>query len=710
MSHPATKESEQAIPESDSRDERIQIRRDRIKTRIEAARREALGEQPRTEEDDEKEVDKDRRSKKQVEESSQRLEKLTSDGTQLVTNVLVAGDAKEVQRRLDEDETKKTRVEKLEAEANASIERFEEIMRRWEPALAKTIPQDLQEKLAEQKTACDAMRDEKDKLINDFQQELKTKDDQYVRDLKKQAEDVDLILERMEDQVKTIMKGFREELEEIEKAFVAERAALLQQHIGTWDKEMERRRKIELDYLKERERRIDDHEQQLQHLRQQNAEEYKKIMMTFEKEIQALQQQIEQMKATFQLNAEKLEYNFHVLKKRDEENMITISQQKRKITKLQDVLTNLRKKLSKQEEQYQVESVAITEEYRKNSQQFADLQKKYKLFQAADAKKFEEIWEMAEETVRDLATVVQQGENCIYKQQLGLDCESLQFPESPMAQEATVVQEGSESVSQALQYVASILSGESDSHTTIVEGKFSPSLIQRALKLICQESSFLIEEKLLRLLAPLDEDEQLLMKLDSIFKALLIDTEEGIHKLVEYCCVQVCIKCTLYVGVSILFQESTTADHDEEVDKTDDAMNEGISLVHPNHVAQALRQFAEQRKNLSKPVSAAATSRAYSTHKNAKLLDGKFWEDMSKCALQDDHEKVADALLMGLEKYHTVLESRRGLIQETGQLKQQNTELKLLLHQYMHAKINKELEVPPTHMMINENTVPLGVQ
>ena len=83
---------------------------------------------------------------------------------------------------------------------------------------------------------------------------------------------------------------------------------------------------------------------------------------------------------------------------------------------------------------------------------------------------------------------------------------------------------------------------------------------------------------------------------------------------------------------------------------------------------------------------------------------------MSKCALQDDHEKVADALLMGLEKYHSVLESRRSLIQETGQLKQQNTELKLLLHQYMHAKINKELEVPPTHMMINENTVPLGVQ
>ena len=39
------------------------------------------------------------------------------------------------------------------------------------------------------------------------------------------------------------------------------------------------------------------------------------------------------MRATYQLNQEKLEYNFQVLKKRDDENTITKSQQKRKITR-----------------------------------------------------------------------------------------------------------------------------------------------------------------------------------------------------------------------------------------------------------------------------------------------------------------------------------------------------------------------------------------
>ena len=40
--------------------------------------------------------------------------------------------------------------------------------------------------------------------------------------------------------------------------------------------------------------------------------------------------------------------------------------------------------------------------------------------------------------------------------------------------------------------------------------------------------------------------------------------------------------------------------------------------------------------------------------------------------------------------------ARRSLIGETDSLRQQNMELRLLLHQYMHARINQELEIPPS--------------
>lgn len=69
------------------------------------------------------------RSRKQIEDSRLKLTKLKNDGLDLVTNARVAGDSRENERRLEEEEAKRTRKEKLEAEAKAGQERFEEVRR-----------------------------------------------------------------------------------------------------------------------------------------------------------------------------------------------------------------------------------------------------------------------------------------------------------------------------------------------------------------------------------------------------------------------------------------------------------------------------------------------------------------------------------------------------------------------------------------------------
>ena len=61
-----------------------------------------------------------------------------------------------------------------------------------------------------------------------------------------------------------------------------------------------------------------------------------------ESDIQNLEQHLEAMRATYQLNQEKLEYNYRILSERDHENQITINQQKRKISRQRDVLSNLK--------------------------------------------------------------------------------------------------------------------------------------------------------------------------------------------------------------------------------------------------------------------------------------------------------------------------------------------------------------------------------
>ncbi len=65
-----------------------------------------MGEDP----NDKKEVKEEMsKSRKQMEESRLRLTKLRDDGFELVTNIRVAGDAREATRRLEEEEARRQR-------------------------------------------------------------------------------------------------------------------------------------------------------------------------------------------------------------------------------------------------------------------------------------------------------------------------------------------------------------------------------------------------------------------------------------------------------------------------------------------------------------------------------------------------------------------------------------------------------------------------
>ena len=134
---------------SDVKEERLVARRKRVETKLAALRREAAGEQVQ-ENEEVRDPEAERKSRcsatgagrigilrppplttihqypppsplpppspvslpsprHQVVLSEQRLEKLVSDGTQLVSNVVVAGDSKEVQHRVEEEEALQAR-------------------------------------------------------------------------------------------------------------------------------------------------------------------------------------------------------------------------------------------------------------------------------------------------------------------------------------------------------------------------------------------------------------------------------------------------------------------------------------------------------------------------------------------------------------------------------------------------------------------------
>ena len=119
--------------------------------------------------------------------------------------------------------------------------------------------------------------------------------------------------------------------------------------------------KMEQNHVEERQKRVEQQQNDLAQLRLHDAEDYTslkarlhtahtryalahtvfELQVRLESDVQKLEQQLEEMRATYQLNTEKLEYNFTVLTARDVENSSTIQQQKRKLARLQDVLSQI---------------------------------------------------------------------------------------------------------------------------------------------------------------------------------------------------------------------------------------------------------------------------------------------------------------------------------------------------------------------------------
>jgi dynein regulatory complex protein 1 len=185
----------------------------------------------------------------------------------------------------------------------------------------------------------------------------------------------------------------------------------------------------------------------------------------------------------------------------------------------------------------------------------------------------------------------------------------------------------------------------------------------------------------LKLLAPLHKDEQNLMKLDSIFKALGVETLDDVTKLSYYFII-----------------------------KSENTQNAEEKLIHPNDAIKAIRRFFESQKNGSELQkhcdddeegisTTLKETRVKKAGKSKEELQKEYWKRMANI-IDEKSSRVWNAVYAAMEKYNTLLNERWSLTQEISAVQTQNEELKNLLKHYMSAKINEELQVPPTQIML----------
>ncbi|KAL3314014.1 hypothetical protein Ciccas_007379 [Cichlidogyrus casuarinus] len=410
-----TKEDEDTGPKVDSNDmeERIAARRIRIQKRVENRNR------PAEVNTESQEIFKPL-SYKQIEFSYSKLQKLLQDGNEFVTNIRIATDARESFRRADEEELIKMRVDKLETEAETAIEAFQNIARKWEKSKKVEVPHELQLLLNDQLKACAELVETKSTLIKELQLELKSKDDQYVKELKRRAEDVDLLVERIEAQFQLMKTSFSSEINEIEQAFVTQRAKLLEEQTNEWHQLLSEIKRKQTQFLEDRNAKVEEIQDTLAQLRITHAEDYKVLKCKLENDVQTLEQQLEIMKANFQLNLEKLEYNFQVLKRRDEENLVTKAKQKRKITKILDALNLIRRKAKQVEITCRTDNEQLVEEMKSKMKALHKMTTKMRTLMDSDSKNYHDVWVFNEIKCQTLSKQLLEADRIITEQQLGL--------------------------------------------------------------------------------------------------------------------------------------------------------------------------------------------------------------------------------------------------------------------------------------------------
>ncbi|XP_047430144.1 dynein regulatory complex protein 1 [Mugil cephalus] len=605
---------------------------------------------------------------------------LQRDLTTLVTNVQTAADAKVLAQRAELEEARNIRTERLQNDEKASQEKIEEITSGWSVANQKMTVQELQKTLKNQEQLCVALIEDKKRLINDLQQELKVRDDRYVRNLKKNDEEIDLMIERMEEQIKVLTKAYREELDHVEKVHEQGIEVLLTKDESTWEQHMKELWEQQLERLAEKKNMVEEYETKLHDQLLENSSKYTASYINQnEKDHQREQQQMKGTNMVVALNNKMKKHQLEEVKN------TTVAHMRRMNHRMQAELKKLK---ASQEKELKKKNWHLSADYQRAVNQYERMQQQIKHFAVADSKKFNEMWVMVEGELKQLVEEALALDSRICEH-LGLAWKrppmAFMHVTGPIQPQQTHQQSGMCFQSSHWMMDASVgPSQESGTESADVfeggtaaqsvaeveEGKLSTGTMKKLTEKLCDEAGFLMEDNLQKLLAPLEDEEQSGVKMGLFFSRLGIDDRDA-PKLADF--------LLKYKRQQREQTEDVCAESSDMAEDTSTAANTASELINPNHVLPALKSFIEQHTR-------ASSSHHHSSFRQAETRDSSedaaYWESMCS-VITEDKLRLWEAAETILKQYHAVLTEISELVPATEHLEQQNAELRIKLQQVL---------------------------
>ncbi|KAJ6646858.1 Dynein regulatory complex protein 1 like [Pseudolycoriella hygida] len=358
---------------------------------------------------------------KRIQTSDKALSELLLDGTELITNIRVANDKREIDRRRDE---KRIRDDLLTDLRNESVEanvKFMDLKRRWVELIGYKDPMGLYEGLEYQKSKIENLMVQKNGVIQQLHDALDKSDQRYYEDQEKQDGDISCLIERIDCQVEVMKRAYRQHLDLLQQTIDDERDAFKNSETTKWQNLYDTREQYEQENMSRKKDQSREYNLELKQIALEHEELIRLTKIRLERDNDELQVQLQNVKAEILMNSEKLSYNHHVLQKRSDENVIIKGQQKKRLNKLNSLITDLKTKIKTVKDCGEHDISKLTMDVLRLYTNILETETKAAIFAQVNDEKYHAVWDINEKELQSLLKSILSIDKVIFSQQLGME-------------------------------------------------------------------------------------------------------------------------------------------------------------------------------------------------------------------------------------------------------------------------------------------------
>lgn len=324
--------------------------------------------------------------------SKQQLDDLLCDGRELITNIRLANERREASRRLQEDQQRATLLADLQQESEEATNKLHVINSRWPEMAEIADPMELNDRLQYQNDRIANLMQQKCEIIEELQSALRKGDHIYNADQKKQQGDIQCLIARIDEQIEVMKMVYLEHLELLHRSIDSERRVFKLFHSNQWQNLYDERiadgEQNYADLLERKEKFFTE----ITTTRLQYEEINRQTRIQLDKDNDLVQQKLQRAKAEIDLNTDQLNYNYYVLQKRANENIVIRNKQKNRLIKMRACISMLRKRIHDTKIPQQQHLERQTYQALNLYANIKELERKMHQFNECDYRKVSAIW------------------------------------------------------------------------------------------------------------------------------------------------------------------------------------------------------------------------------------------------------------------------------------------------------------------------------